>query len=85
MSKKVRKVRRDVIIKLFKGLEDLRNYSIDHKTIAPKSYKYRTNKCDHYVYYNPESHYYYFNTIEYDGSRRHSALGIMDILNIINN
>ena len=78
-----KKVRRDVIIKLFNGLVEARVFAVEHKASYPKSYKYRTNRCDHYVYHDIETDTYYFNSIDYDGTRRHTTQQFRELLNII--
>lgn len=71
---KVKRVRRDVIIKLMIGYRDAVVYAQQHKASIPKSYKYRTTRCDHYVYHDTETNKYYFNTVQYDGNRCHTTL-----------
>lgn len=76
-------VRQDVIKKLVKGLRSARVDALYHKASFPNSYKYRTNRCDHYVYHDQNTDTYYFNTVEFDGTRRHTTLQYSELFHII--
>ena len=66
----MKKVRKDVIHKLNAGLQEAREEARRHGASTPKSWKYRTRRADHFVYTDGVKNYY--NTIEYNGARRHS-------------
>lgn len=82
---KVKNVRRTVIIKLVRGYIDAVRYACEHKATIPKSYKYKTARCDHYMHYDFKEDKYYFNTVHYDGTRSHTTLDYQQVQQLLNN
>lgn len=68
----MKNVRKDVVVKLVKGLKEKRNVASTKGASLPKRFEYNTKNAKHFVFF--ENGIYYCNSEMYDGTRCHSEV-----------